>query len=200
MNLILDIDGTLINDDASDEKSIVLRPYLEYFLVRAFAIFHDIGIYSAASSSWVNHAVSLFRPLLPHGAEFTFIWNGNRCTRKRERVGCYDFDLEVIKIKRLSKVWRKFQGWTRSNTIIIDNTASCFRENYGNGILIPTFLSTQITSDDYLIRILMYIEAQLLYAVNVHRLEKRRWIKWSIDHEQENIVKFSKQSDVDIGE
>ena len=189
--LILDVDGTLISEDTDEIDQVVPRPYLLYFLLFCFQSFHGVAIFSAASRYWVFSVIQRhIRPLLPPSFQFLFVWSSERCTRKKLMTGLFDY--EYITIKRLAKVTTSFPQCTKHNMLVLDNTRTTFQENFGNGIHIPTFMST-MTSDDYLLQATKYMANHLLHLPTVRFTEKRMWIsiqqrddqmeteKWSVD-------------------
>ena len=137
MNIILDIDGTLINDVPNENDELIPRPFLTEFLDYCFENFQNVSIWTAATSGWYIYVRSKF--LI--GRNFDFVHTRYNCTR----IADPDPDTlhpEPILIKPLKKIWRK-TGYNRHNTLIIDDTPHTYQKNYGNAIHIPTFLGSK---------------------------------------------------------
>jgi hypothetical protein len=140
MYIILDLDGTLISEPQKASDKIVSRPYLKEFLTFCFKNFECVSIWTAADYGWYSAVYNgILQPILHEiKAEFDFVYT---------RLNCkviYDHDPdtpfpESIYIKPLKKLWKKKKGYTKGNTIIIDDTPHTYRMNYGNAIPITTF-------------------------------------------------------------
>ena len=132
--IILDLDGTLIaeNDDIHVTEAIILRPHLKYFLDFCFENFKNVHIWTAASPNWAYKVLKA----LPR-QDFHKLRTG--CSRGKTYYPsnyCYysgDHENSSIPYKKLTKYYNKHR------TIIVDNTPSSFRKNYGNAVYIPTF-------------------------------------------------------------
>jgi len=179
--LVLDIDGTLLSESAPDDYNFgyprYLRPHLFEFLDFAFDNFHAVGIWTAASESWMRKFVDVIGP-----RPWAFMWSGARVTLTADRSSS-DFYATPIKLKRLSKLWRnkslRSMGYTPQSTLIIDNTPSVCRCNFGNAVYIRTFEGTNTNSaDDWLLVLVSYLkQLQILKAAgnSMRSIEKRSW-------------------------
>jgi len=184
MHLVLDLDGTLIEEQSeyvegedaseSDDNDDIIRliPHVHEFLHFCFERFQTISIWSAASEDHVNYYASI---LLPKGREWLFIKTGKHC-RKVYSSGFGGSFSGLIVEKRLSNVWKtsrfKTAGLTRFNTIIVDDTPMVCSKNYGNAIYVKTFRGDK--KDDELLKLQRYLTA-LPADVNVRSTEKRNW-------------------------
>lgn len=67
-------------------------------------------------------------------------------------------------------------GFTRNNTLIIEDTPSNCSRNYGNAIYINTFdvLSSKLDQDLY--RLQRYLKRTVLSSSNVRAFDKRQWL------------------------
>ncbi len=147
MNIILDMDGTLIDNIGFTPYA---RPHLKNFLNFCFHNFQHVSIWTAASPEWfqvVNQHI--FQHLL-EGRTFHFVWTRDRCTittasyldydeldgRNNEFVLCYPGRIE----KRLTKVYKAFKKqYNRHNTLIVDDLPETYSKNYGNAIPIHKY-------------------------------------------------------------
>lgn len=128
INLILDLDGTLI-ELVDDIRTLPKpRPHLHIFLDWCFLNFQHVSIWSAASSDWVKEM--LIHIQASH-YPFHFIWADKHITRTKNHV-----------IKKLWKVCREYPEYTLDNTLILDDTPSTYKNNYGNGIGIMPYHQT----------------------------------------------------------
>lgn len=130
MNLILDLDGTLVADTDKEDIMPSHRPYLEEFLDYVFSVCENVSVWSAASEEWVLPILETIKTPRP----FHFVWCGK--TTPKVRWGYMPY-----KIKKLKKVWKAFPSYTKHNTLILDNTPATYVENYGNAIGIYTYIS-----------------------------------------------------------
>lgn len=137
--LVLDLDGTLISDHDDDDDVIRCRPGLQSFFQYAFAKFH-IAIWTAASNWRLQSALQsmLYSGAIDSTESFLFTWHGNRCVVK-QRLSMGDNYGRVSKVKPLRKIWRSMKEFDKHNTLIVDDTPSTFRQNYGNAIQIATY-------------------------------------------------------------
>ena len=120
------------------------------------------------------------KQLSPFKDRFAFVWDAERVSMKRP-TAVHDqqagLSLTMYRTKSLRKVWRRgdFQaeGWSRHNTIIVDDTPENFMNNYGNGIPIPAY-QAWAASDEWLPRLRAYIESWG-DVEDVRPIEKRFW-------------------------
>ena len=143
--IVLDLDGTLIaeGDDIIASHEVILRPHLKIFLDFCFAKFSQVDIWSAASTEWVDKVVKS----LPR-QDFHTVRSG--CSKGNTYYPssyCYysgDHVSSSGPYKNLKKYYNKHR------TIIVDNTPSTFRKNYGNAVYIPTFDGKDLTDEGLL--------------------------------------------------
>lgn len=170
--LILDIDGTLIFAEEKaqlthmqikqnhhfelDEGSILVwkRPGLDEFLEWSFE-HYDIGIWSASGSEYVHSILN--HVIADHlRSKIKFIWTSMRCTRHYQQRSLDTYAIPIT-IKRLSKLWKKkrdisdnpdsVNSYNRRNTLIIDDTPTTYRTNYGNAIPIMSYTGSLTDSE-----------------------------------------------------
>lgn len=162
--IVLDIDGTLISENSPNAKPILEnvhhRPYLKELLEFLFINF-SVAIWTAAGTEWSDIVLSTI------GIEkesFLFVWNSDKCKLKHS---CHNYG-EFYTIKPLEKIWNKKQlKFTKHNTILIDNTPSCFEKNTGNGLLVPTFVSNIYTqTDDTFLKLIEHLKEILTQFKN----------------------------------
>jgi hypothetical protein len=79
--------------------------------------------------------------------QFTLLWGSKRCRHRKYLT--HDMYLNVFSMTRqnitkpLKKIWRAVSrrslGFSRHNTLIIDDTSSTYKDNYGNALPMPSF-------------------------------------------------------------
>jgi len=154
--IVLDIDGTLIDTlhrselldifgpgvapfaaEDADGDCIFPRPHLSAFLDFLFSRFAAVAIWTAASRGWADFVV---RDALGAHRPWAFVWSGERCVSKNV-YGSFGF--EKCSVKPLRKVWstpaRRALGFSRQQTIILEDTPKGCARNYSNAIFVPTF-------------------------------------------------------------
>lgn len=173
MNIILDIDGTLI-----DDKGLLIgRPHLEEFLKYCFENFETVSIWTASSESWYQSVYKyvLKEILDKYNFKFYKVLTGERCTKVV--LNFYSLYPTRVSIKPLVKLWKGNNVFTKYNTLIIDNTPNTFQRNYGNGIPIPTFNFSNQT-DKYLLKLIKFLDhLKEIYEKKktIRHEEKRTW-------------------------
>lgn len=168
MNIVLDIDGTLID---SYKMEIFPRPHLQVFLYFCFRNFETVSIWTAASREWCYKVHNEILKPLVGDHNFHTIFHSDKiteCTRQRlDGVSRY-------KIKNLRKICRG--SLTMKNTIIVDDTPITFSRNYGNAVYIKTY---HILTDDYellvTIKRLQFLLKQFNISKNVRNIQRPRW-------------------------
>eukprot|EP01087_Luapelamoeba_hula_P012124 TRINITY_DN3369_c1_g1_i4.p1 TRINITY_DN3369_c1_g1~~TRINITY_DN3369_c1_g1_i4.p1 ORF type:complete len:359 (+),score=63.28 TRINITY_DN3369_c1_g1_i4:275-1351(+) len=179
--LILDLDGTLVHSEFAprpsrdhhfslfnDEIYVYKRPGLDHFL-RMCVQWFDVAVWTA---SGCEYAASIVRNIFPaQGAELSFLFSSSRCTSK-----ICPLTGERIIIKDLKKVKRK--GYDLSKMLIVDDTPSTFKRNYGNAVYIQPYWGTKI--DDALPLLLRYLE-KIGSVDNVRKIEKRSWVREAVN-------------------
>ncbi len=188
MNIILDLDGTLIYTDIDNDPCA--RNHLEEFLTYCFKCFEYVSIWTAAGSDWVEVCQKyIFSSILKRISkklnkpiQFFQMWSGNKC------IKTYDYREDVFygkseRIKPLKKWWKahKHLNIKKHNTIIVDDTKKTFQKNYGNAILIPTIDEPSCYRDNFLSLLIHYFEHFLFKEYETYgtfrRIEKRNWIE-----------------------
>lgn len=143
MNIILDIDGTLIDENMN------LRPYLDSFLLFCFSNFATVSIWTAGAAYYAFEIIRMIQPILDavsyalqRTCSFFSVMTNIHCVLRNNIV-----------TKPLQLLGGNF---TFGNTIIIDDTPSTFASNPFNGVCIPKFISND-QSDLYLMMIQVYL-------------------------------------------
>lgn len=162
--LILDIDNTLIysHKDINVNHDFVLkfndgdvyyvnkRPYLDEFLNYCKNNFR-IGFWSAATENYVNEVLKhILGDLKPE-----LVWSEKRCTFKIQQTF---FEYTKVVYKKLKKVWKKKDlNVSKKDVLILDDTYSTYKYNYGNAINIDRFFGEE--DDIELLRIVDLLES-----------------------------------------
>ncbi len=169
--LVLDIDETLIHateNPINDEWDfqvfqyyVYKRPYLKKFLEYCESNF-EVGVWTTAGSDFAKLvAGKIFGNEYP----LKFVWSVERCTR------IFEPELQVFSyIKNLKKLKRK--GYKLEEIIMIDDTPSKLRKNYGNLVIIDEYRAQK--NDNELLRIINYLD-DLKNETNIRSIEKRGW-------------------------
>lgn len=141
------INGKIIPDiDASNwglkPEYIFIRPYLNEFLSFLFDNFY-VGLWSAANEKWISTICSQ-SILRNYKDKFLFIWNGSMCKNKE---------------KPLQKVWKMYNGFNRTNTILIDDVLGNETPNVRNRLNINKYqINSQMYNDIELLKIKNILE------------------------------------------
>lgn len=159
-HLVLDIDGTLILE--SDDPDILpeARPYLKEFLTFAFDTFETVSLWSAAGRRWVELVdILVFRPILREiGKEWYLVWDEKRCVTQYSQ---YDDKPNPCAVKPLKKLFRPSDyPHTKHNTLVVDNTPSTYKLNYGNAVAVPTY-KPDSKDDKHLLLVIEHIKAKV---------------------------------------
>jgi TFIIF-interacting CTD phosphatase-like protein len=168
MNIVLDIDGTLISDT---KKDIVLRPGLGEFLDFCFINFKTVNIFTAAGQEWCKEVLDTFkeRKVLKEGQKINKIFCRERCSRKSipfdDNYGMYDgYNYTIVKrLKRMANT----PDFSLDNTLIVDDTPSTYVENYGNAVRIKTYDSRIEEKDDEFSKLIVHLR-DILKAFDQH--------------------------------
>lgn len=125
-NIILDMDGTLLDHDISFNP--IPRAYLKEFMEFVFATFERVSLWTAAGDDWFEVCyLNVLRHHIPEGKNFHFI-------KTRE-----DFDFAKI-VKPLSMIYAEYPDlYNPENTLIVDDNYATFVENLDNAIQVITF-------------------------------------------------------------
>jgi len=154
-NIILDVDGTLVEETHDVMCLPKPRPYLGEFFTYIFSHFSRISLWSAASPEWIDPIVKeILLPLVPVGFSFHFIWAGKCVSRGIQSSRGCDYTVRIT--KDIRKVFKQFPMYTVHNTLILDDTPSTYRLNYGNAIGIRSY--TCNTRDEELLDLIRNVE------------------------------------------
>jgi carboxy-terminal domain RNA polymerase II polypeptide A small phosphatase len=179
--LILDLDETLIYSSTKElsreadfhlfQYYIYKRPYLTEFLDECAQHF-KLAIWSSASDDDVE---AVIKQIIPPAIKLEFVWGRNRCTYcldafSFEDAGYSDFQSHYFFIKVLKKV--KKRGFKLEKVLIIDDTPSKAKRNYGNVIYPQEYMGE---ADDNELKLLLAYLLQLKDVDNVRAIEKRNW-------------------------
>lgn len=182
--LILDMDETLIHTEdnslpdssydfkfplggggwSNDEKWYYTkkRPFLDEFLKYAFDNF-KVAVWTAGSR---DYATSVMNGIGIDIDKLEFFWTRERCTIK------YDYmTMQNYGQKNLSKVHNSL-GWDLNRILIVDDVEKTAINNYGNLILIKSFLYDR--NDTELLKLINYLET-IKDSPNFRSIEKRGW-------------------------
>jgi len=172
--LVLDINGTLLdrlgrnsgkmhdirNEYTVKGKKLFLRPHLTSFIIHIHTIF-DIACWTSAKQENGQGIVNrLFEtPELTH-IKLKFAWYREDC----EILGAGKAEVSV---KHLSKIWAKYDEYTPSNTLILDDSPHKSAENRNNALLLPTYSvcdrSFDPFTDNCLFSVLKYLKEAALF-------------------------------------
>lgn len=180
--VILDLDETLIHattkpafsnwDFELAKYKIFIRPNLFEFLINIKSSFR-VAVWSSASDYYVEKVVE---KIFPAGYPLEFIWGRSKCTLQYdqsilEHYGYSDYYNHLNYVKPLKKV-RKQGFATMEKMLIIDDTPTKSRHNYGNAIYPSVYNGNPV--DDELLKLIQYL-GKLKHVENVRTIEKRRW-------------------------
>jgi hypothetical protein len=154
MNIILDMDGTLIDEHMNP------RPHLDLFFRYIFAHFDHVSIWTFASVNWFSQVFEkTLKHFIPPGKGFHFVWCRIHC-KMMEITPPMSMFLQkpgFIVIKPLSTVFKTFPTiYLPTNTIFIDDTPSTYSQNKQNAIPITSFHDNNLF-DNELLRIINYM-------------------------------------------
>ncbi len=145
MNIVLDIDGTLLEtknknmltrfehfDYIVDEFAVFYRPHLCEFLDFLSKHCRTVSIFTASTEDYAYMIETMLRSL---NSNISFDW-----ILSEKYV---EYDEDSYSIKNLEYIWNtseaKDLNITRHNTFLIDNFEWNFRKQPNNGILVKTF-------------------------------------------------------------
>lgn len=153
-NIILDIDQTLIDTIFLDLKFIkqyppaylqiedfliYKRPYFNEFFDYCFKKFDTVSIWTAGTKEWINIFLTYILTKEQKNKIYK-TWCKEHCTIINDVV-----------YKKLDKIFLKYSDvFNKDNTIMIDDTKSCFSFNFENGILIKKYFYSDSTDDSLL--------------------------------------------------
>jgi len=196
-NLILDLDGTLIDAQtpAGASSALILgrsppahicgpdlghlriykRPGLDAFLEWCFDNFDNVGIWTLSAPEWLDEVLDNVMSHFPRH-RWSLLWTGERATKVR----CSRMMPDVKFVKDLKKVFRnkelRRRGFTRWNTLIVEDAAGNCVRNYGNAVYVSAFDVVSSQRDEELHHLMTYFERSMLPCANVRCIEKRPWL------------------------
>ena len=173
MNLILDLDGTLVD---RDEDGAIARPHLNEFLAYVFEKFDKVSIWTNANADWFEQInKEVLAAALPPGKSFDFVWSRDQCVLEDVMTTSNPPFCFPVTRKPLSKVWKEFpETYNKKNTFIVDNTPETYDHNMENAVPVKSFtwdesVATDTGSnagdeaDSELLRLITYFE-QTIFA------------------------------------
>lgn len=171
--IILDLDETLLHSSEvglAREPDVLIGHYLTYirpftseFIQFCFLNFSHVAVWTSASTDYANAACAFL--FGSQRDQLAFVWANTRCTQKFNPE-FYDWDW----IKDLKKVKRR--GFPLEHIIMVDNTPSKLRRQYGNLVRVNDFMGS--LADKELLFLMHYLP-KLGMAANVRTVEKRGW-------------------------
>lgn len=181
LNIILDMDGTLIDDDGLG----IPRPHLKDFLLYCFKTFNSVSIWTNASDYWYQEVYNkILKPILEKGNyNFYLVFTHNRSTLTTNKYYHNDYcglESRLKYIKPLRKIWHAktlYPNFNKHNTLIVDDTYHTYQSNYGNAIPIPTYYPNN-KNDNYLLKLINYLKVLISIYENTKTIrytEKRSW-------------------------
>lgn len=168
--LVLDLDETLIHardNRLAHEECFQLfnlfvykRPHLDFFISEMLRTFR-VAVWTASGQVYAEAVIDqIFKR-----DDLEFVWTSQHCTLAR------NFDTgEYDTIKNLRKL--KVRGYSLESIIVVDDTPSKHRRNYGNLVTVKEFNGDQ--SDNELKLLTTYLK-KLSTVPNVRDVEKRLW-------------------------
>ena len=169
--LLLDLDETLIiakkdgldrpPDFRCDPFGIYVRPYLDQFFAQVRRSYR-LAVWTASTRSYMECVVP---NVFPDDLELHFAWARERCTR----VVHPEFRTEGW-VKDLKKVKRR--GESLDRVLMVDDTASKLRRNYGNLIRIRPWNGG--LDDEELLHLAPYL-LEISDTESFRTLKKRPW-------------------------
>ena len=129
MNLILDLDGTLIDDYYDDANNLCIRPrpHLTEFLIFAFDHFDSVSIWTNGSLEWYRY---VYKQELYKHIPFIYCFN---------MVITFDDGLVMCKEsspKSLRKIYKIYPEFNKNNTILIDDSPHTMRADLDNELVL----------------------------------------------------------------
>jgi len=132
-NIILDMDGTLLDADVYStnfrKQKPIARPHLKKFLEYVFETFENVSIWTNATESWYNQCYEeVLKHHLPEGKTFHFV-------RHREHnMG------RVWIHKKLTDIYELYpEIYNIYNTLIVDDNCETYALNAENAVPINPF-------------------------------------------------------------
>jgi TFIIF-interacting CTD phosphatase-like protein len=143
-HIILDLDETIVSitekPSASDHFQFTIgsttyygqkRPGLKPFLEYIFKTFDSVNVWTAATRAYADHVLHFI--LTPRQrAQLKFLYTRDN-VQVEKKTGMYSKPLRKI----FSTPEAKALGITRKNTLMVDDREDIFKNNKGNGMVIP---------------------------------------------------------------
>ncbi len=168
--LVLDLDETLIH--ATEVKLaheecfrfldlfVYKRPHLDWFINEMQNTF-KLGVWTASGHVYAEAVINQ----IFDKNSLEFVWTNQHCNLSRNlNNGEYET------IKNLRKL--KNRGYSLESIIVLDDTPSKHRKNYGNLVTVKEYLGEQ--NDNELQLVAAYLK-QLSTEPNIRTVEKRDW-------------------------
>ena len=145
MNLILDMDGTLIDGFYGERGEVVVqpRPYLREFIAFVFDRFENVSIWTHGDDRWFTTVYTeCLQHMLPKHKQFYFVK-----TRGYAGVG--------VGAKWLDRIYADHPDHHEYNTFIVDDTPATYWQNIANSVPIKTYdsMATSEGLDTELVRV-----------------------------------------------
>ena len=175
MNIILDMDETLLSarfavptslflEPELEEKPYLIttkqvhsRPFLDIFLDYVFKKFKRVSIWTHGTTDWYENCFdSVIKQCMPEGKKFYMV-----ITRDN---GIFPFNSDLS--KPLSYIYKYNTKHTPENTFILDDLPCTYKYNIENAIFIkPYYLATlwgeKNHEDSELLRVMNHIEQRI---------------------------------------
>ncbi|KAI9021657.1 HAD-like domain-containing protein [Phycomyces nitens] len=126
--LILDMNGTLVSRTAS--KAMYVRPYQDRFLDYIFKHF-EVMVWSSAQPINVDRMCRMFEA---HRPNLLKVWD-----RTSFNLTPAEYNKKTLTIKDLEIIWRKFDKYNATNTIMLDDSTEKLTMQPHNHVHIKTF-------------------------------------------------------------
>ncbi|XP_027154926.1 uncharacterized FCP1 homology domain-containing protein C1271.03c-like [Coffea eugenioides] len=140
--LILDLNGVILAKNSNDRYDFKFRPYTHEFLKFCFSCF-NVAIWS--SKQW--HNVQRVIKNLPH-FKWEFVWNQAHCTVVETKTK--ENPEKKIMFKDLRKVWKDFEQYGLSNTLLVDDSPYKSFLNPRYNAIFPESYAFSSEKDNYL--------------------------------------------------
>jgi len=180
--VILDLDETLVYstyepiDDNWDFEAfkykVYKRPGLDSF-ISELKKHYEVAVWSSASDDYV---VKIVENIFPKDYPLKFVWGRSKCTlqfdhQHIDELGYSDYFNHMNYAKILKKAVKKGLA-DYKRTLIVDDTPSKLKYNYGNAIYPTVFKGKQ--SDNELELLIDYL-IKLKDIEDYRKIEKRYW-------------------------
>jgi len=156
----------------------VTRPHLTEFLIFCFSYFKIVAVWSAGKRQYVEAIVDhIFRDIRPPHVIFTFddVVIGPKGHIGKPLISMIDSNSVLLRYMSLQ------------NTFAVDDNSMTFRDNEGNGILIPAYdpasnVNAMARDDPSLLQIKYWLlQPEVVKASDVTVLDKSKIFSTSID-------------------